>query len=140
MTQANLRFFEGRWQRISERAAIAIMQAKPPEYWDLVLAKMPRLRDEPQEEKIEEPKESGTRSAIRNRRVTRATPKWADRAAIRKVYEKARRRALHTCIPHHVDHIIPIYGTYVSGLHVHNNLRVIPAVDNVRRPRIWIPK
>lgn len=33
----------------------------------------------------------------------------------------------------HVDHIIPLKGELVSGLHVWNNLRVIPKILNLRK-------
>lgn len=33
----------------------------------------------------------------------------------------------------HVDHIIPLKGKYVSGLHIWSNLAVIPKVDNLRK-------
>ena len=32
---------------------------------------------------------------------------------------------------HHVDHIIPLQGAIVSGLHVEGNLRVITATENM---------
>jgi len=56
------------------------------------------------------------------------TPAWADLNAIRDVYLDA---ATHPASePMHVDHVIPLQGRNVSGLHVVENLRVIPGSEN----------
>lgn len=64
--------------------------------------------------------------ARRQRRLKQATPQWADMAAIQAVYREAATISESTGIKHHVDHVIPIQGKTVCGLHVHYNLRVIP--------------
>jgi excisionase family DNA binding protein len=56
---------------------------------------------------------------------------WADPAEISAIYAEARRLTAETGIEHHVDHEIPLLGTFVSGLHVETNLRVITARDNI---------
>ncbi len=69
-----------------------------------------------------------------------ATPPWLTPEhinEIRQVYEEARRLSLETGIPHEVDHIVPLAGKIVSGLHVPWNLRAIPKTENNRRPRIY---
>jgi hypothetical protein len=68
----------------------------------------------------------------RERRIaeTRATPAWADRVAINEVYDRCTRISRCTGIPFHVDHVIPLRGEDICGLHIHSNLQVIPAYQN----------
>jgi len=66
-------------------------------------------------------------------RRDRATPKWVNRLAIAAIYAQAKEVSAKTGIPQHVDHIVPLCGKNVSGLHVPWNLRIIPAVENLRK-------
>lgn len=61
------------------------------------------------------------------------SPAWANAFFISEAYDLAQRRTVATGTPHHVDHIVPLRGRTVSGLHVENNLQVIPARDNLRK-------
>lgn len=59
-----------------------------------------------------------------------ATPQWADHDKIQKFYEEADRMSKETGVPHEVDHIYPLQGELVCGLHVHQNLQVITQKQN----------
>ncbi len=52
---------------------------------------------------------------------------------IAAVYAEAKRLTEETGVLHHVDHIIPLQGRDVSGLHVPWNLQVITGSDNSRK-------
>ena len=64
------------------------------------------------------------------------TPKWLSKDDwwfIKEVYELASLRSKLTKVQWHVDHIIPLRGKNVSGLHVPQNLRVIVWKENQRK-------
>jgi hypothetical protein len=61
------------------------------------------------------------------------TPKWANREKIRAIYRECRERSKVTGVPHHVDHIVPLRGALVCGLHVEHNLAIIPATGNLKK-------
>lgn len=64
------------------------------------------------------------------------TPKWLtadDLFMIEEAYHLAKLRTELTGISWHVDHILPLQGRKVSGLHVPANLQVIPATINLKK-------
>lgn len=75
----------------------------------------------------------GAESAKRRAFLLRRIPPWADLKAIDQIYRDCRRISKETGIKHHVDHIVPLKGRTVSGLHVAENLQIIPAIDNLRK-------
>lgn len=69
------------------------------------------------------------------RRATQlqATPKWLtvkDNDKMKETYKEAAKITKETGIPHHVDHIWPLQGENVCGLHVPWNLRVLIGTEN----------
>ena len=77
-----------------------------------------------------------TLSTARKKHIKRATPKWVDKDhmwLIKEAYELAQLRTKQFGFSWHVDHIVPIQGELVSGLHVIENLQVIPAIENIKK-------
>ena len=69
------------------------------------------------------------RRAISGRRYAKkklALVPWADQQKIAAIYAESERLTRETGIPHEVDHIYPIQGKTVTGLHHEDNLRVVP--------------
>ena len=76
------------------------------------------------------------RNSQRRAQKLKATPAWlnTDYAwMIEEIYELCQLRSKVTGVDHHVDHIVPLKGKTVCGLHVPWNLQVIPWYDNLTK-------
>ena len=60
------------------------------------------------------------------------TPSWADLDSISEFYRNTPKG-------HHVDHIIPLNGKLVSGLHVLSNLQYLTSEENLRKSNKYEP-
>lgn len=72
--------------------------------------------------------------AKRKKHVKQRTPQWADFEKIKAYYEVCSFfNEVNGYVKYHVDHVIPLQGELVSGLHVHNNLQVLLGLDNIKK-------
>lgn len=92
-----------------------------------------RRREAKKQWRIDNHAKLAAQCRARQARKLCATPKWADRALIEVEYALAMWCSKVMGEPYHVDHIIPLQGELVCGLHVHNNLQVIPQVANLSK-------
>ena len=79
-------------------------------------------------------------AAQRKAHVKRATPSWLtpdQKAHIKRTYRLAQIMKEETGLDYHVDHIIPLRGKNVCGLHVPKNLRVLRADLNTAKSNIY---
>ena len=127
------------------------MRKRPADWWIEALLKSPPQRrykppkgkrTQPDKEiapeviaEIKEARRALVAYHANKRRAARVqqTPKWADDSAMRFLYLEASRLSRETGVQHHVDHVIPLQGDNVSGLHTPENMRVIPAAENIRK-------
>lgn len=68
----------------------------------------------------------------RNAKKRKAMPPWANKEKILRIYE--------TCPQgFHVDHIVPLQSKIVCGLHCEQNLRHLPAKENISKSNKYWP-
>ena len=65
------------------------------------------------------------RAGMRAKKLDR-TPSWSNQVKIKEFYDKCPSG-------YHVDHIVPLQGRLVSGLHVENNLQYLTAEENLSK-------
>ena len=77
-----------------------------------------------------------TKGHLRAKGVKQAKPRWLTEDHeffIEEIYSLRDLRTEVTGVVHHVDHIVPLKGKDVCGLHVPWNLQVITAKDNLSK-------
>ena len=103
-------------------AALARLEraTEPPEKRT---ARLQRAKEKAREWRRANPRHHLALTNAHKARIKQSTPPWADRSKIVEVYKQ--------CPPgYQVDHIIPLRGQLVSGLHVHENLQYLPPKEN----------
>jgi 5-methylcytosine-specific restriction endonuclease McrA len=113
-------------------------------YHEMNREKILEYRQKYREENIEKIKEwelnnkhtIAKNSANRRARKLNATPTWLtedEKMEIIGLYFLCKIISEDTGIEHHVDHIVPLKGKTVCGLHVPWNLRIITARENISK-------
>lgn len=82
---------------------------------------------------LRKPNKSTLRGRHYRRKRRLATPPWADLAAIRALYKQAKELTRRTGVLHSVDHVLPLKGENVCGLHVHTNMQILTHRENMSK-------
>jgi hypothetical protein len=83
------------------------------------------LKASSESRKRNRPARSAECAAYKARKAQR-TPKWADLEKIKQIYKDCPRGLA-------VDHIVPLFGRNVCGLHVENNLQYLTKQQNSKK-------
>jgi len=144
--------YTAEYRRNNKESIALYRESYLPEYYEKTkekrLARQKKYREENLEarrnydkmyynKKYKESKESFMERSTRRRAAKlQAVPPWVDkkhRDRLASIYKACRNVSKRTGKAHHVDHIIPLQGGNVCGLHVWWNLRIIPASMNLSK-------
>lgn len=81
----------------------------------------------------------GEKAMRREAMKAQRTPSWSSPAACRLVYLQRVKLQKATGVRHAVDHSVPLRGKLVSGLHVPENLVVVPFEVNAQKSNKFDP-
>jgi hypothetical protein len=79
------------------------------------------------------PEKAAARAAKRRALQLQRTPAWVCAADFSSIYELRAQLSVTHGTEWHVDHILPLRGKLVSGLHVPENLQCLPATENCKK-------
>lgn len=95
-----------------------------------------KLSESGKEYRLDNKEKVNAKNARRRSNKLNATPRWLtqdENAQILNFYKEAQILKLLMGEEYHVDHIVPLQGENVCGLHVPWNLQVIPASENISK-------
>lgn len=95
-----------------------------------------KIREYNKNYKLRNPDKNAAKSAKYRAVKLQATPKWLTKQQYTQIlyfYTKARNLEEETGVKYQVDHIIPLRGKNVCGLHVPWNLQIITAEENMKK-------
>jgi len=88
------------------------------------------------------PEKGRAKGAKRRAAKLLAIPFWLtedDYKAMEAIYAEAKRLEAETGIKHHVDHIHPLQGKLVCGLHCPSNLQILTEAENCSKGNRFTP-
>jgi len=109
-------------------------RAKHPEKYKAKLAAIEAWR---KQDRLGNPAKYSAKNAARRAKRLKRTPAWANLKKIELVYQLCNWASRFTDEPLHVDHVAPLCGKNISGLHVAENLQILPASENFAKNNTW---
>lgn len=91
-----------------------------------------RYREEKAKDPVAFNRKQREKCARRKAKKLQRTPAWANLEKIKNIYQLCPEG-------HHVDHIIPLQGKLVSGLHVPENLQYLTKEENLKKGNKYTP-
>lgn len=82
-----------------------------------------QLRERARKKRKEDPSIHRHNNVLFKKHIKNATPKWVDKKALKTIYDNRPEG-------YDVDHMVPLRGKNVSGLHVPWNLQYLPSKIN----------
>jgi len=124
-------------ERVRElRRASAKRCPETPRHKEWLIENAQRMRDHRRKWKKANPGIVAADTRSRQLKKVKATPNWLSAEQKNKIvdiYKRAAEITKQTGLPHDVDHIIPIRGKAVCGLHVPWNLQILTRTENARK-------